>query len=263
VRQVELALERLRWLPDFDDRRLIAVNIPMFRFWAWDRTPPNDAPAFAMKVIVGRALSTETPVFDEEMREVIFRPYWNVPRSILLKETLPLIERDPGYLGRQNMEIVRGDSDEAAAVEPTAANLELLRKGGLRVRQRPGPNNALGLIKFDFPNAESVYMHGTPAQSLFSQSRRDFSHGCVRVEDPVAFAEWLLRDRPEWTRDRIVAAMAGTRSFRVRLLKPVQVLLYYTTAAVMPEDGTMHFADDIYRHDIRLDRALARPPSAT
>jgi murein L,D-transpeptidase YcbB/YkuD len=263
VRQIELALERLRWLPDFDDRRLIAVNIPMFRFWAWDRTPPNDAPAFAMKVIVGRALSTETPVFDEEMREVIFRPYWNVPRSILLKEILPLIERDPGYLGRQNMEIVRGDSDEAAAVEPTAANLEMLRKGGLRVRQRPGPNNALGLIKFDFPNTENVYMHGTPAQSLFSQSRRDFSHGCIRVEDPIAFAEWLLRERPEWTRDRIVAAMAGTRSFRVRLPKPVQVLLYYTTAAVMPEDGTMHFAEDIYRHDIRLDRVLTRPPSAT
>jgi murein L,D-transpeptidase YcbB/YkuD len=236
------------------------MNIPMFRFWAWDSTPPNDAPAFAMKVIVGRALSTETPVFDEEMREVIFRPYWNVPRSIL-REVL-LLRADPGYLSRQNREIVRGDSDEAVPVEATAANLELLRKGGLRVRQRPGPNNALGLIKFDFPNTESVYMP-TPAQSLFSQSRRDFSHGCVRVEDPVAFAEWLLRDRPEWTRDRIVAAMAGTRSFRVRLPKPVQVLLYYTTAAVMPEDGTMHFADDIYRHDIRLDRALARPPSAT
>jgi murein L,D-transpeptidase YcbB/YkuD len=260
VRQIELALERLRWLPDFDDRRLIAMNIPMFRLWAWDSTPPNDAPALSMRVIVGRALSTETPMFDEEMREVVFRPYWNVPRSILRGEILPLIDRDPAYLSRQNMEIVRGDSDEAVPVEATAANLELLRKGALRVRQRPGSNNALGLIKFDFPNAESVYMHGTPAQALFSQNRRDFSHGCVRVEDPVALAAWALKEQPEWTRDRIAAAMAGTRSFRVRLPKPVQMILYYTTAVVMPEDATIHFADDIYRHDIRLDRALARPP---
>ena len=259
VRQIELALERLRWLPDLGDRRLIALNIPMFRFWAWDSTPPNDAPSLTMNVIVGRALSTETPVFDEEMREVIFRPYWNVPRSILRHEILPLLERDPDYLGRQNMEIVRGDGDDARPVGATAENLALLRQGALRVRQRPGPHNALGLVKFVFPNEENVYMHGTPVQSLFSRSRRDFSHGCVRVEDPVALAEWVLRERPEWTRQRILSAMAGERPVSVSLPRPIQVILNYTTAVVMPEDGTIHFADDIYRHDTRLDRALARP----
>ncbi len=259
VRQIELALERLRWLPDLGARRLIALNIPMFRFWAWDSTPPNDAPSLTMNVIVGRALSTETPVFDEEMREVIFRPYWNVPRSILRHEILPLLERDPDYLDRQNMEIVRGDGDDARPVGATAENLGLLRQGALRVRQRPGPHNALGLIKFVFPNEENVYMHGTPAQSLFSRSRRDFSHGCVRVEDPVALAEWVLRERPEWTRQRILSAMAGERPVSVSLPRPIQVILNYTTAVVMPEDGTIHFADDIYRHDTRLDRALARP----
>ena len=258
ARQIELALERLRWLPHLGDERFVAINIPMFRLWAWDSIPPSGAPSLGMDVIVGRALSTQTPVFVEQMREVIFRPYWNVPRSIARHEILPILERDPDYLGRQNMEIVRGPGDDAQAVAGTPENVALLRQGALRVRQRPGPRNALGLVKFVFPNQENVYMHGTPAQELFSRSRRDFSHGCVRVEDPVALAEWALKDRPEWTRDRILSAMTGTQSLHVKLLRPIQVILFYTTAAVMPEDGTIHFAEDIYLHDARLDRALAR-----
>jgi len=259
VRQIELALERLRWLPDLGEERLLAINIPMFRLWAWDSVPPNGAASLAMGVIVGRALSTQTPVLVEEMREVIFRPHWNVPRSILRKEILPVLARDPDYLRRQDMEIVR---EGAQPVDATAENLVLLGQGALRVRQRPGPNNALGLVKFAFPNEENVYMHGTPARALFSRSRRDFSHGCVRVEDPVALAEWALKDRPEWTRERILSAMADTQSLHVRLPRPIHVVLFYTTAVVMPEDGTIHFPDDIYRHDERLDRALARPHSS-
>jgi len=262
VRQIELALERLRWLPHLGDWRLVVINIPMFRLWAWDSIPPNGAPSFGTDVIVGRALSTETPVLVEEMREVIFRPYWNVPRSILRHEILPMIERDWDYLRRQNMEIVRGPGDNAQRVDVTAESLAGLRLGTLRVRQRPGPRNALGLIKFVFPNQENVYMHGTPAQELFARSRRDFSHGCVRVEDPVALAEWALEDRPEWNRDRILAATAGSQSIHVKLARPIQVILFYTTAAVIPEDSTIRFAEDIYGHDARLDRALApRPPA--
>jgi murein L,D-transpeptidase YcbB/YkuD len=259
IRQIELALERLRWLPHLGDQRLIAINIPMFRLWAWDSIPPSGMPSFGMDVIVGRALNTQTPVFVEQLQEVVFRPYWNVPRSIARHEILPIIERDPGYLRRQDMEIVRGSGDDARAVAGTAENIGLLRQGALRVRQRPGSRNALGLVKFLFPNEENVYMHGTPAQSLFSRNRRDFSHGCVRVEDPAALAAWALADRPEWTEDRIHAAMTGSRSVRVKLVRPIQVILFYTTAAVMPEDGTIHFAEDIYLHDARLDRALARP----
>ena len=134
--------------------------------------------------------------------------------------------------------------------------------GTLRLRQRPGPQNALGLVKFVFPNAENVYMHGTPAPALFSRSRRDFSHGCVRVENPIALAEWALKEQPEWTRDRIVSAMNGTQSIHVLLPRPIQVILFYTTAAVMPDDGTIHFAEDIYLHDALLDRALAQRRSA-
>ena len=259
IRQIELALERLRWLPHLGDQRLIAINIPMFRLWAWDSIPPSGMPLFGMDVIVGRALNTQTPVFVEQLQEVVFRPYWNVPRSIARHEILPIIERDSDYLRRQDMEIVRGPGDDAGAVAGTAENIALLRQGALRVRQRPGSRNALGLVKFVFPNDENVYMHGTPAQALFSRSRRDFSHGCVRVEDPAALAAWVLADRPEWTRDRIDATMTGSQSVRAKLVRPIQVILFYTTAAVMPEDGTIRFAEDIYLHDARLDRALARP----
>ncbi len=261
VRQIELALERLRWLPDVGDQRLVVINIPMFRLWAWDSIPPTGAPSFGMGVIVGRALSTQTPVFVEQMREVIFRPYWNIPPSILHHEILPIVERDPDYLRRQDMEIVRGPGDDAHAVEVTAENIARLRQGALRVRQRPGSRNALGLIKFVFPNEENVYMHGTPAHALFARSRRDFSHGCVRVEDPVTLAEWALKDRPEWKRDRILAATAGSQSIHVKLARPIQVILFYTTAAVMPEDRTIRFAEDIYGHDARLDRAFVRDRS--
>ena len=197
-----------------------------------------------------------------EMGEVIFRPYWNVPRSILRHEVLPKIERDPDYLDREDMEIVRGAGDNAARLDLTPETLAGLKQGVLRVRQRPGSKNALGLIKFEFPNREDVYMHGTPAQALFARSRRDFSHGCVRVADPVALAEWVLKDRPEWTRDRILAATMGTQTIRVKLPRAIQVILFYTTAAVMPEDGTIRFAEDIYRHDARLDRALAMRQTA-
>lgn len=255
VRQIELAMERMRWLPHAIDQRLIALNIPMFRLWAWDASLPDEAPALGMDVIVGRALKTETPGLVEEMREVIFRPYWNVPTSILRNEILPKLDRDPSYLVREGMEIVGGMGDDALAVD-SSAGLSGLRSGALRVRQRPGPKNALGPIKFVFPNEADVYMHGTPAQGLFAKPRRDFSHGCVRVADPIALATWVLQDARDWTRDSIVAATQGSRTIPVKLPGPIMVILFYATAAVAPEDGTIHFADDIYQQDVTLDRAL-------
>jgi murein L,D-transpeptidase YcbB/YkuD len=257
VRQIELAMERLRWLPHLGEQRFLAVNIPMFRLWAWDRVSASGAPSFGTGVIVGRALNTQTPVFVEAMREVIFRPYWNVPTSILRHEILPALARDADYLQRHNMEIVAGQSDAAGIVALSAETMAGLRRGALRVRQRPGPKNALGLVKFVFPNDSNIYLHGTPAPELFSRARRDFSHGCVRVEDPVALAEWALQDQPEWTRDRILAAMNGNTSRRVHLTQPITVILFYITAVVMPEDDSIYFAEDLYGHDGRLDRALA------
>jgi L,D-transpeptidase YcbB len=255
VRQIELALERLRWLPDLNHGRLIAVNIPMFRLWAWDDVT-SGTPALTMAVIVGRALNTRTPVFADEMEYVIFRPYWNVPSSILRNESLPAIRRNPAYLTQQNLEIVRGQSDTAPVLAPTPENIAALGRGDVRLRQRPGPGNALGLVKFMFPNQNDVYMHDTPAPQLFARSRRDFSHGCIRVENPTGLAQWLLGHDPSWTREQIVAAMNAGDNRRVNLAEPIQVVIFYTTAVVLPEDGSVHFAQDLYGHDLRLDKAL-------
>ena len=256
VRQLELALERLRWLPDPSREAFIGINIAMFRLWAWDPSPRNQAP-LDMAVVVGRALDTHTPVLTERMRYVVFRPYWNVPSSIVQKEILPALARDPGTLQRQDLEIVKGGGDDARPVPVTPENIALLRAGSLRLRQRPGPRNSLGLVKFIFPNDADVYLHGTPAQQLFDRARRDFSHGCVRVEDPVALAHWVLRDQPAWTVERIEAAMNSDAPQRVDLPRPLPVILFYITAMANPADGTLQFAEDIYGHDARLERALA------
>jgi murein L,D-transpeptidase YcbB/YkuD len=257
VRQIELALERLRWLPHRSGRPFVAINIPMFRLWAWDAGAPEAAPSVRMGVIVGQALRTQTPVFADELTHLIFRPYWNVPRSILRNEVLPAVERDPLYLRRHDMELVAGQGDDARPMEASPENLAAARAGSLRIRQRPGPKNSLGLVKFIFPNDDNVYLHDTPAQQLFSRSRRDFSHGCVRVEDPLTLATWLLRDQPEWTRERIEQAMGTAKTRQVNLSWPVPVILYYVTAAVTPDDALVHFADDLYGHDRTLERALA------
>ena len=255
--QIELGLERLRWLPHPDGRRIVAINIPMFRLWAWDDAAEGARPVLAMDVIVGRALKTQTPVFADQMRYLVFRPYWNVPRSITRNETLPAIARNPNYLAKNDMEIVQGENDAAHVLPATPESMAMLQDGRARVRQRPGPTNSLGLVKFIFPNDDNIYLHSTPATSLFERSRRDFSHGCVRIADPVGLAAWLLKDQPQWTREQIAAAMQGKPNLRVNLTQAVPVLLYYVTAMVSPEDGRLQFAADIYGHDAKLARALA------
>ncbi len=265
VQQITLALERLRWLPDLGTRRLVAVNIPMFRAWAWDAARDDATPALTMDVIVGRAVRTQTPVFVDAMERVIFRPYWNVPASILRQEVLPALRRDPGYLDRQGMEVVAGDGDDGAVVPLDAAAFDGLAAGRLRVRQRPGPANALGLVKFLFPNDASVYMHDTPTKGLFARDRRDFSHGCIRVADPAGLAAWVLSQQgTPWPPTRIDQAMQGANNMAVELDVPIDVVIFYLTAAVLPDGGPVHFAEDIYGHDAVLARALSwRRPAAS
>jgi murein L,D-transpeptidase YcbB/YkuD len=231
VRQMELALERLRWLPHAAPGPSLVVNVPAFRLVAFDDAAAP-RPALQMAVVVGRAARTRTPLFTGMLRQVIFRPYWYPPDSILLNEILPQARRRPSYLAANAMEIVARFDERAPALPATSGNLARLRRGELRLRQRPGPDNALGLVKFVFPNDYSVYMHGTPATGLFARARRDFSHGCVRVADPPALARFVLAGHPEWTAERIEAAMAGTRTLQVDVPRPVPVTLYYTTTII-------------------------------
>ncbi|HSE27875.1 MAG TPA: L,D-transpeptidase family protein [Gemmatimonadales bacterium] len=259
VRQLELALERLRWLPDLRGESFLLVNVPDFTLYAFDAARGSSAlPSRWMRVIVGRAVDTETPIFDERMRFVVFRPYWNVPSSIAGKELLPPARRDPGWLDRNGYDLVRGNGPEdGPAVPVTLEALDSVAAGTLRIRQRPGPQNALGRVKFIFPNAESVYLHDTPARGLFARERRDFSHGCIRVADPAWLASWVLRDQPEWSADSVAAAMDGPLVPRtVRLTAPLRVIIFYATAGVRP-DARVAFYEDVYGHDRALERAMA------
>jgi murein L,D-transpeptidase YcbB/YkuD len=254
VMQLQLTLERWRWLPHEFARPPIVVNIPEFRLYAANE---DYRAAFSIKIVAGRSYKHQTPVFASEVRSIIFRPYWNVPLDIVRKELLPAIRKDPGnYLQKHDYEVVDAKLVVVSDTIVTESMERQLYAGKLGIRQRPGAQNSLGLVKFDMPNPFDVYMHGTPAKQLFSRSRRDFSHGCIRLEDPVALAEWLLRDQPEWDAGHIVAAMNGDQTFRVNLSKPVPVLILYGTA-VVTEQGEVHFYDDIYGHDATLERALA------
>ncbi|MBV9880701.1 MAG: L,D-transpeptidase family protein [Gemmatirosa sp.] len=260
VRQIELTLERWRWLPDVPPARYVVVNVPAFRLYAFEDDPAAARPRLRMNVIVGRAEGhRHTPVFTATMRDVVFQPYWDVPPSIARNELLPRLRRDPDYARRDGFEIVQGGDDDARRYAVTGATLARVAAGTLRLRQRPGDGNALGPVKFVFPNAYNVYLHGTPARQLFAQTRRDFSHGCIRVEDPAALAELVLRGQAGWDRAAVDAAMRGGPTRRVAIERPLGVFVLYAT--VMPgDDGVVHFYPDIYGHDAALERALAAGP---
>jgi murein L,D-transpeptidase YcbB/YkuD len=194
------------------------------------------------------------------MRFVIFRPYWDVPNSITLREMLPKLRNNPGYLAAQHLEIVRGQDDSAAPLAPTPENIEALAKGQARLRQQPGADNALGLVKFMLPNAYNVYLHSTPAHRLFGETRRAFSHGCIRVSDPAGLAAYVLRNEPgNWTPAKIDAAMNGSATLRVNLQHPIRVMILYATV-LATEAGPVLFFDDLYGYDRKLEALLGLPP---
>jgi murein L,D-transpeptidase YcbB/YkuD len=258
VEQIELSLERFRWLPHRFPAPPLAVNIPEFRLFALRATDGGYERASGgldMKVIVGEAWEKQTPVFSAEIRTVVFWPFWEVPASIAQGEMLPALRRDPAYLTRQQLEIVEGSAPVGTELPPSEEILARLAAGGVRLRQRPGPHNSLGLVKFLLPNPYSVYLHGTPARGLFARDRRDFSHGCIRVEDPLALALHVLREQPGWDLARIQAALAGPRTESVPLAHPVPVYVLYVTA--VPRDGEVHFFPDVYGLDAKLRELLA------
>jgi L,D-transpeptidase YcbB len=237
VEALRLTLERWRWIPDNFRQPPIIVNIPEFVLRAYDAP---GKPALLMPVVVGRALRTQTPVLEEDMKYLVFWPYWNVPPSILRGEIIPKIAKDPAYIQKNNFEVATYSGQVVTDGVVNEEVLAQLRAGKLMVRQKPGPKNALGLIKFIFPNDQNVYLHSTPSQSLFSESRRDFSHGCIRVEDPKALAEWVLRNNPGWSQERIEAAFKAEKQQQVNLKHEIPVLIVYGTA-IAKEDGQVFF----------------------
>ena len=253
VTQIELAMERLRWLPVFNSGPYIIVNIPAYQLWAFDDIDQNNADITSMRVVVGKALDHQTPVLMAEMRFIDFMPYWNVPYKIFKKELLPKLQQNPGYLEKENMELVATFANESKSVTFNSSSIEQLKQGNLRIRQRPGKKNALGRVKFMFPNKDDVYLHDTPSRSLFAKSRRDLSHGCVRVANPQGLAEFALKD--QWTKEEIQIALTAPKTQRVVLKKSIPVLFFYSTAFFDPNNDLVLYSD-IYGNDAILLEAL-------
>jgi L,D-transpeptidase YcbB len=249
IRTIELNLERWRWLPDSMPARYLMVNVPDFHLDVIE----NGTPVMDIRVVVG-APDNKTPIFADEMTHVIFSPYWNVPPGIARDETIPRAMVDPGFIVRNNMEVV-GASGEV--IDPHTVDWS--NPQSLRIRQRPGSGNALGGVKFMFPNNFDVYLHDTNATKLFDRLERDLSHGCVRVEEPHKLAQYVLRDLPEWTPEAIDGAMKSGQEKHVKLKTPIPVYLLYMTANV--HQGGVRFLKDLYGYD--ADHAAKLWPSGS
>lgn len=257
VRQMQLTLERWRWLPHDFEQPPIIVNIPEFHLRAYS-TNQEGPVALEMNVIVGKAYGHKTPIFAETMQYAVLRPYWNVPPSIQRSEIVPAIQKDRDYIAKKGFEVTTHAGEVVTSGTISDDVLARLRAGTVEVRQKPGPSNSLGLVKLIFPNNYNVYLHSTPAPELFSRSRRDFSHGCIRLEKPDEMTAWVLRNNPGWNLERVREAMkSGKDNQRVNLAKPIPVLILYGTA-IVDEAGAAYFLDDIYGLDADLEKVLAK-----
>ncbi len=231
IEEIILNMERSRWIPVQLNKNYLVVNIPEYKLHVYE----NDSMTFSMNVVVGKG-QHKTVIFNGEMKYVVFSPYWNIPASILKNETLPAIKRNPNYLATHNMEWNGGN-----------------------VRQKPGPNNSLGLVKFLFPNTHSIYLHDSPAKSLFNEDKRAFSHGCIRLAEPKKLAQYLLRKDPKWTEEKITAAMNSKTEQYVILKDTVPVFIAYFTAWV-DKEGKINFRNDVYNRDSRLAKMIMENP---
>lgn len=232
IQQILLNMERMRWMPAHPKGKLIVVNIPAFTLTFWD----GNTKAFDMDIVVGKE-GHSTVMFSGDLNQVVFSPYWNIPPSIVEKEVIPDMQENPNYLAENDMEIT-GEEDGLPVI-----------------RQLPGEKNALGRVKFLFPNSFNIYFHDTPEKSLFKKAKRAYSHGCIRLSDPVKMANYLLKDQPEWTAEKIDSAMHAEKEKYVKVKDPVPVLIYYFTSWVN-EDGILQFRDDIYSHDKKLAKKM-------
>ncbi len=252
LRQIELNMERWRWLPRNLGKRYILVNIAGFSLDVYE----DNRHMMDMRVVVGRQYR-RTPVFSKDMTYLVISPYWHIPPNIALKDKLPLIRKNPGYLEQERIRVFHGAGAEMREIDAKTVDWATItgRNFSYRLRQDPGPFNALGRVKFMFPNKYNVYLHDTPSQELFAKTVRTFSSGCIRIEKPIELAEYLLKDYPEWTRERILSTADRRIERTVQIKKPLPVHLLYWTAWI-DRDGRMQFRNDIYKRDELLDRAL-------
>ena len=256
IDQIVVNMERWRWLPRDLGSPHVRVNIADF----WLRVVEQGTPTLQMRVVVGTRYR-QTPVFSDRISYLVFSPYWHVPPNIAAQDKLPEFQRDPSLVSRLGFEVLDGWGADARTVDPSTIEWGRLSAANFpyRLRQRPGPANALGQVKFMFPNRHNVYLHDTPARSLFGRPERGFSSGCIRVEHPVGLAAFLLRAHDDWTPERIRTAMNGNTEQTAVLREKVPVHLLYWTAWM--EEGTLHFRDDVYQRDDAVAAALAAPPS--
>lgn len=259
IRQIMINMERWRWIPKRMvpkslPQKYIWVNIPEYKLHIYE-DPDGDPDAerqykevMDMRVIVGKTMHS-TPIFSDKLEFVVMAPYWNVPNTIVEAEIKPKMVSNPGWLASNNMEVVTRDKARTP-VSPYDIDWSSVTQNNFKylVRQKPGPKNSLGMIKFLFPNEYAVYLHDTPADALFNQTSRDFSHGCVRVQYPVELAKYLLKDMPQWNESKIRQTMTSGDETWVTLPNKVQVYIVYFTSWV-DDEGQIHFRDDIYGHD--------------
>lgn len=239
IEQLLLNLERMRWMPSPAEKKVILVNIPEYRLHVFE----DRKEVLNMNIVVGKA-ANKTVIFSDRLKNIVFSPYWNVPPSIVRTEILPSMQRNRNYLSQHRMEKT-GTSDGLPVI-----------------RQKPGKSNSLGRVKFLFPNSYNIYLHDTPAKSLFTEQTRAFSHGCIRLAAPKALAEYLLSDRPEWTGSRIEKAMNAQKETWVTLAEPVPVFITYFTAWV-DKTGALNFRDDVYGHDKKMLQQMFNPQPDT
>jgi len=256
IRQLELNLERWRWLPQDLGERHIIVNAAGFDLEVFEGMQV----VLAMKVVVGRTYR-RTPVFSAPLRYLVFNPFWHVPHSLAVLDQVPMQQNDSAYFSRVGMRVFEGWGSDAREIDPVAVDWTSVTPDSFsyRLRQDPGPQNALGRVKFMLPNRHNVYLHDTPSRDLFARAQRDFSSGCIRLERAMDLAEYLLRDAAGWDPHAIATAATAGVETTVPLPNPVPVHILYWTAWAN-EDGTIHFRQDIYRRDERLLAALLSEP---
>ncbi len=252
IAQIEMSMERLRWLPEFDNERVIRVNLPEFRLTADhpDQSEPLDA-----KVVIGKSGSSPTPMYVGRIKHLEISPFWYVPAEIARSEILPRLRDDPSRLARMDMEITTANGQVHR--EATPAILDALASGRAKLRQRPGERNALGRFKFVLPNSRGIYLHDTSSRHLFARTQRDLSHGCVRVEDPMALARLILQDSPGWDDERLADAANADRPTYARPVRPVIVVFSYETARINAH-GQVNFLPDVYDYDSRTLASVRR-----